>query len=516
MALKFASLHSLTICMLATVCLLLSGCAAHRALSVDPPYPPELKKHQQDMLNAVAVLKPDQTAEKELRNQYIDQVIISVNRNFRDYKNSIYLGRASFDTLTDFTVLALSGVTAVTGTAATKAALGAATAGVTGARQSVNSNFFQNNARDAVFSMMDTLRQTELGVINQNEQKSIADYTMADALRDLDAYYEMGTVLKAEQTIFGASTSGGTNPTPAQGSAAITAQPSGTAVAAGQTATLQVTAAGAGAITYQWYQGASGDTSSPVPGATNSSFTTPGLAATTNYWVRATSPTGHVDSNTATVTVNAAGAPTITAQPSGTAIGGGQTATLQVAAAGTGAITYQWYQGASGDTSSPAPGATNSSFTTPALAVTTSYWVRVTSPTGHVDSNTATVTVNAAGAPTITTQPADKSIASGSSTSLSVIAAGTPPLSYQWFAGNAGDTNTPMASGNSSTFNTPALTSTTRFWVLVTNAAGRANSTAATVTVTQVKATNAGPKATVTAVDALRKSVANQASSAAH
>jgi hypothetical protein len=229
-----------------------------------------------------------------------------------------------------------------------------------------------------------------------------------------------------------------------------------------------------------------------------------------------TSPTGHVDSNTASVTVTAAGVPTITAQPSGTAISAGQTATLQVTAAGGGAITYQWYQGATGDSSLPVPGATNSSFTTPALAGTTSYWVRVTSPTGHVDSMTTTVNVNAPGSPTITTQPADRSITSGSSTSLSVVAAGTPPLSYQWFAGNSGDTNSPMASGNSSTFNTPSLTVTTRFWVLVTNGAGRVNSTAATVTVTQVKALNTGPKATVTAVDALKRSVANQASSAAH
>ncbi len=88
-------------------------------------------------------------------------------------------------------------------------------------------------------------------------------------------------------------------------------------------------------------------------------------------------------------------APTISTQPQDTTIVSGATATLTVAASGTGPLSYQWYTGVAGDTSTPV-GSDAASFTTPPLTTTTSYWVRVTGPGGAVDSRTATVTVGAA------------------------------------------------------------------------------------------------------------------------
>jgi uncharacterized protein YkwD len=55
---------------------------------------------------------------------------------------------------------------------------------------------------------------------------------------------------------------------------------------------------------------------------------------------------------------------------------------------------YQWYAGPSGSTSSPLFGATSASMTTPALSVTTSYWVRVSNGYGSADSAAATITVS--------------------------------------------------------------------------------------------------------------------------
>ncbi|MDQ3457325.1 MAG: hypothetical protein M3513_18095 [Actinomycetota bacterium] len=89
-------------------------------------------------------------------------------------------------------------------------------------------------------------------------------------------------------------------------------------------------------------------------------------------------------------------APSITDQPDSTTINPGQTATLTVVATGTAPLSYQWYLGASGDTSDPIDGATASSYTTPALVATTSYWVRVSNDTGVADSATATVTISSA------------------------------------------------------------------------------------------------------------------------
>lgn len=86
--------------------------------------------------------------------------------------------------------------------------------------------------------------------------------------------------------------------------------------------------------------------------------------------------------------------PTIGTQPQDTTIVSGATATLTVAATGTGPLAYQWYTGVAGDTTTPV-GTNATSFTTPSLTATTSYWVRVSGPGGVVDSRTATVTVGA-------------------------------------------------------------------------------------------------------------------------
>jgi len=83
----------------------------------------------------------------------------------------------------------------------------------------------------------------------------------------------------------------------------ISTQPASQTVASGQTVTLNVGASGPGPLTFQWYQGASGNTPTPV-GTNSASFTTPALTSTTNYWVRVSNSFGSVNSNTAVVTVS--------------------------------------------------------------------------------------------------------------------------------------------------------------------------------------------------------------------
>ncbi|HEX6083551.1 MAG TPA: N,N-dimethylformamidase beta subunit family domain-containing protein, partial [Thermoanaerobaculia bacterium] len=77
----------------------------------------------------------------------------------------------------------------------------------------------------------------------------------------------------------------------------------------------------------------------------------------------------------------------------------------------------------------------------------------------------------------VTGQPQSKTIAAGSSTTLSVTASGTTPLSYQWFAG------TSPIGGATDTSLTVAPTTTTSYFVRVTNGCGTTDSATATVTV---------------------------------
>lgn len=102
--------------------------------------------------------------------------------------------------------------------------------------------------------------------------------------------------------------------------ASIPGQPESKTISAGQNAALSVTGAGTSPLSYQWYQGSSPDTSNPIAGATTSSYVTPPLMATTNYWVLVGNSCGQSFSDTAIVTVDGGGgAPFVSSVKSKTA-----------------------------------------------------------------------------------------------------------------------------------------------------------------------------------------------------
>jgi len=183
-----------------------------------------------------------------------------------------------------------------------------------------------------------------------------------------------------------------TKSAPSGPSLVISTQPQSQSVAYGASATLSVAATGSGAIGYQWYLGASGATAAPIAGANGASYSTPALTATTSYWVRVSDGQSQADSNTATVTVSSAVAPTITRQPQDVTMDAGDHATLSVEASGTAPLSYQWFEMSNG-IEHVIDGATSATFVTPAQTANVPYMVRVTNPAGSVDSNIVTVAI---------------------------------------------------------------------------------------------------------------------------
>lgn len=89
--------------------------------------------------------------------------------------------------------------------------------------------------------------------------------------------------------------------------------------------------------------------------------------------------------------------------------------------------------------------------------------------------------------PTITTQPQNKNVSVGTQTSLSVVAGGTSPFTYQWFFGDSPNTGSPVSGATSSSINiTPTSAGTGNYWVRVGHSCdgATANSNTATVTAT--------------------------------
>jgi hypothetical protein len=172
--------------------------------------------------------------------------------------------------------------------------------------------------------------------------------------------------------------------------------------------------------------------------------------------------------------------PAITSNPANLTVTAGQTAAFSVAATGTTPLSYQWKMNGTA-----IGGATSASYTTAAATTANSgetFSVAVSNSAGTATSSSATLTVNApVTAPTISSSPANQTVTAGQTAAFSVSATGTAPLSYQWKMNG-----TAMSGATSASYTTAATTTANTgetFSVAVTNSAGTATSSSATLTV---------------------------------
>ncbi len=264
----------------------------------------------------------------------------------------------------------------------------------------------------------------------------------------------------------------------------ITSVTGGGTVTYGNRTTLTANATGSTPRTYQWYEGATGQTNSPV-GTNQSTFQTPNITTEHQYWVKVTNECGTASSNTVTVTPTECTDAEISTHPQSQRIQPGNTVTLLAAATGTSPLTFAWYQGERGITTTKV-GTNSTQFKTPALNATTTYWVRVTNACGSDDSDAAVITVGSQCVPpTISNQPASADVSLGSKALLHVSASGDATITFQWYEGDSGDSTKPILGATSPAYEPgPFQTAGTfKYWAKATNTCGSANSNTATITV---------------------------------
>ena len=252
----------------------------------------------------------------------------------------------------------------------------------------------------------------------------------------------------------------------------ISTQPAAKTVTVGETATFSVAAAGSATLRYQWKKGGTN-----IEGATDSSYTTPATQladSDAKYSVEVSNDLGTVTSEVAILTVTLA--PAITTQPAAQSVLAPEPATFTVAATGSAPLTYQWKKN---DTN--IDGATSNTYTTPATSIGDDgavFTVVVGNSLGTVTSSKATLAVAAV---SISTQPLAQTVDFGQTASFSVTATGAGTLSYQW---KKNGTN--ISGATSNTYTTPATVlgdNNAVFTVVVSNSAGSATSSNATLTV---------------------------------
>ncbi|MFN0066326.1 MAG: immunoglobulin domain-containing protein [Limisphaerales bacterium] len=263
---------------------------------------------------------------------------------------------------------------------------------------------------------------------------------------------------------------------PAPAAPAITRQPAAVTALRGQAAAFSVEATGTG-LGYQWRRAGI-----PLPGATGRQYSLPSVTPADDalYDVLVRNAGGQVLSRP--VRLHVAEPPTLVRHPGGHGVAAGGTLRLEVGAAGTPPLSYQWrFNGA------PLAGMTNAALVRSpfAAALAGRYDVHVANAHGAVTSEGAAVTLAlpAVGVmpPAIVAGPAAATVATvaaGGRVNLAVSATGTAPLRYQWFrngAALAGATNQTLL------LDRVAAAHAGAYHVVVQNAAGQAASAAAPV-----------------------------------
>ena len=177
----------------------------------------------------------------------------------------------------------------------------------------------------------------------------------------------------------------GCSTTSAATTVTVNANPATPSITAGGPTTFcaggSVTLSAPAGFTYTW-----------STGATTQSIN---ATASANYTVTVTNANGCSATSAPTaVTVNPATAITSQPSPASQTVAHNVQATITVGATGTGTLTYQWFQGAAGNTSTPVGTNSNQLKIAQSKRATYTYWVRVTGSCGTANSTTATVIVN--------------------------------------------------------------------------------------------------------------------------
>jgi uncharacterized protein YjdB len=271
-------------------------------------------------------------------------------------------------------------------------------------------------------------------------------------------------VIGATTTYYVAATSGGcTTGSRVAVTATVTPTPTITGTTPGSRCNAGAVSlsATASAGTLNWYAASSGGS----PLGTGLSFTTPVIASTTTYYVSASSGGCTTGTRTA-VAATVINTPTITGSTPGSRCDAGIVSLSATGSAGT----LNWYSAISGGLSM----GTGSTFITPVIAATTTYYVDAT--TGSCTTGTRTaVTATVKPTPTITgTTPGSR--CNTGSVSLSAIASAGV---LSWYTASTGGSLicscTPLI--------TPSISATTTYYVSASSAGCTSPRTAVTATV---------------------------------
>lgn len=140
--------------------------------------------------------KPSNTSQERaaIRNEIVLARMRAYDIEFLDFEKRLYGDGNSVTLGGDLVALALTGLVATTGNAATKSALGAASTGVLGAKAAIDKDLYYQKTIPALLAQMEADRLKALLPITAGLKLSDADYPLMQAYIDLNTYQSAGSI----------------------------------------------------------------------------------------------------------------------------------------------------------------------------------------------------------------------------------------------------------------------------------------------------------------------------------
>jgi hypothetical protein len=134
---------------------------------------------------------------KAQRDDTIEDVLAMIDSNYQDYINRLQMRRSTFDFVADVIDLGTGAATGIAKGERPNQILGIALTAFRGGRKSLELNFYKEQTVPILITKMDGNRAKVYAEILQKKAKPVEQYSLSESIRDMVAYYNAGTLVRA-------------------------------------------------------------------------------------------------------------------------------------------------------------------------------------------------------------------------------------------------------------------------------------------------------------------------------
>jgi len=161
----------------------------------------DLKAIEKHLAGAASIDEFYKNPSESARNQFISARLVSMNIRYLEFVRTTTSERQAIDAASDILVLSLGLAGATFNAAGTKTVLAAVSSGISGGATALNKHYFFEKTIPALVATMNAKRLEAMIPILQGRGKLLSEYSLEQAITDLNQYYQAGTFLGALQAI---------------------------------------------------------------------------------------------------------------------------------------------------------------------------------------------------------------------------------------------------------------------------------------------------------------------------